>query len=75
MTTETLKDAIERVRSWPEERQEDAARMLRDMEAQDNASYRLTANQATEVEGRLADDGPKFLTLAEVRARLSHRGA
>jgi hypothetical protein len=75
MTTKTLRDAIERVRSWPEERQEDAARMLRDMEAQDTASYRLTADQAVEVERRLTDDDPKFLTLAEVRARLSHHGA
>jgi len=75
MTTKALKEAIERVQTWPEERQEDAAKMLLDMETQDKAAYRLTDEQAAEVERRLADPDPKFLTLAEVRARLSQRGA
>jgi hypothetical protein len=75
MTTKALKDVIERVQRWPRERQEDAARMLLEMEAQDVSGYRLTDEQAAEVERRLADPDPKFLTLAEVRARLAHSGA
>ena len=75
MTTKALKDVIERVQRWPQERQDDAARMLLEMEAQDTSGYRLTDEQAAEVERRLADPDPKFLTLAEVRARLAHSGA
>lgn len=75
MTTKALKDAIERAENWPEERQEDAARILRDMDSQERTSYQLTAEQAAEVESRLAESDPKFLTLAEVRARLTAHGA
>lgn len=75
MTTKALKEVIERVQRWPQERQDDAARMLMEMEAQDTAGYQLTDEQAAEVKRRLADPNPKFLTLAEVRARLSHAGA
>ena len=75
MTTKALKEAIERVQQWPEERQEDAAKILLDMEAQDTSAYRLTDDQVAEVKRRLADPNPKFLTLAEVRARLSPSGA
>ena len=75
MTTKALKEVIERVQRWPQKRQDDAARMLLEMEAQDTSGYRLTDEQAAEVERRLADPDPKFLTLAEVRARLAHSGA
>lgn len=75
MTMKALKDVIERVQRWPRERQEDAARMLLEMEAQDVSVYRLTDEQAAEIDRRLADPDPKFLTLAEVRARLAHSGA
>ena len=75
MTTKALKEVIERVEHWPQERQEDAARMLLEMEAQDTSGYRLSGEQVAEIERRLADSNPKFLTLAEVRARLAHSGA
>jgi cell division septum initiation protein DivIVA len=75
MTIKALKDAIERAGTWPEERQVDAAQMLRDMDAQHDAPDRLTNEQLAEVERRLADREPKFLTLTEIRARLTARGA
>jgi hypothetical protein len=75
MTTKALKEAIERVQRWPEERQEDAAKILLDMEAQANSGYRLSDEQAAEVRRRLSEPNPKFLTLDEVRARLSPSGA
>lgn len=75
MTTKALKEAIDRVQNWPEERQDEAAKMLLEMEAQDTSGYRLTDEQVAEVERRLADPNPRFLTLAEVRARLSRAGA
>lgn len=75
MKTKALNDAIKRAQNWPAERQEEAARMLRDMEAQDYARYRLTAEQADEVERRLANVDPQVMTFAEVRARLRRPGA
>ena len=40
-----LKDILERVETWPKERQEDAARLLMAMEVQDASLYRLTDEQ------------------------------
>lgn len=70
-----LKEMIERVETWPEDRQEDAARILQEMEEQDASSYRLTDEQVAEVKHRLADPNPKFLTLQEVRERFARRPA
>ena len=70
-----LEPAIKRVQTWPEERQEEAADLLFEMEAQSTSSYRLTPEQVAEVERRLADPNPKFMTLAELRARLARLGA
>ena len=52
MASKTLKEIIERVERWPEDRQQDAARVLRDMEEQDTSPYSLTDEQAAEVERR-----------------------
>jgi DNA-binding PadR family transcriptional regulator len=47
--TKDLEEVIERMRRWPEERQQDAAEILLEMEQQDSSSYRLTDAQAEEV--------------------------
>jgi len=47
--------------------------MLTLMEAQDSATLRLTDEQVEEIERRLADPNPKFLTLEEVRERFARR--
>lgn len=73
MTNDQVKEILDRVLTWPRERQEDAARMLVDMEEQDASPYRLTEEQVAEVKRRLADPNPKFLTLDEVRARFARR--
>ena len=73
MTTKVLKDIIERVKDWPEERQEDAARVLLAMEKQDKSPYRLTDEQAAEVRRRLAEKNPKTLSLAEFNERMRQR--
>jgi hypothetical protein len=49
MTSKDLEDLMERVRHWPEQWQEDAAEVLREMERQDTSGYRLTDAQAQEV--------------------------
>jgi hypothetical protein len=55
MTKTDVKAVIERVLTWPPERQADAAHMLERMEEQDKSPLRLTDEQATEVRRRLAD--------------------
>jgi len=48
--TKMLRDVIERVRQWPDERQDQAALVLLDLEAQQANQYRLTGDQIAEVE-------------------------
>jgi hypothetical protein len=55
MTKQQVKEILDRVLTWPPERQEDAARLLADMEQQDTGSYRLTDEQAEEVQRRQQD--------------------
>ena len=75
MTKEQVKAVLDRVLSWPPERQEEAARVLTQMEEQDAIPYQLTDEQLAEVKRRLADPNPKFLTLEEVRERFARRSA
>jgi hypothetical protein len=75
MTKDQVKEVLNRVLTWPPERQRDAARVLTEMEEQDASPYRITDEQAEEVKRRLADPTPKFLTLDEVRERFTHRKA
>jgi hypothetical protein len=73
MTREQVKQVLDRVLTWPSKRQEDAARLLSEMERQDHSNLRLTDEQAAEVRRRLAEKDPRTLTLAEFSERLQHR--
>ena len=53
MTKKQVKEILDRVLTWPPERQEDAARVLTTMEEQDTTPYRLSDEQVKEVERRL----------------------
>ena len=75
MTKSQVKEALDRVLMWPEERQEDAVQVLTEMEEQDKSPYQLTDEQTAEVRRRLAEPNPKFLTLEEVRERFAQRRA
>jgi hypothetical protein len=55
MTKEQVKEILDRVLTWPPKRQEDAARVLTEMEQQDTTSYRLSDEQVEEVKRRRAD--------------------
>lgn len=68
-----LKEIAERAQSWPPEQQEAAVEMLLALEAQHSAPSPLTDEQADEVRHRLLDPNPRFLTLEEVRTRLTAR--
>ena len=73
MTKDEVKAVLDRVLTWPPERQEEAARVLSEMEAQNSSVVNLTDEQVAEIQRRLTDPDPKFLTLEEVRARFAHR--
>jgi hypothetical protein len=75
MKKEQIRAVLDRVLTWSPERQEEAARVLTEMEAQGRADLHLSDEQVAEVERRLAEPDPKFLTLEEVRARFAHRRA
>jgi hypothetical protein len=49
MEAKKLEELMERVRHWPEHRQDDAAEILLEMERQDASGYQLSDSQAHEV--------------------------
>jgi hypothetical protein len=75
MTKTDVKAVIERVLTWPPERQEDAAHMLESMEEQDKSPLRLTDEQAAEVRRRLVDRNRKTVSLEEAFKRFQSPNA
>jgi hypothetical protein len=75
MTKEQIKAVFDRVLTWPPERQADVAQVVALMEEQDKSPLQLSDEQVAEVERRLADPNPKFLSLEEVRQRFALRRA
>jgi hypothetical protein len=73
MSREQVKAILDRVLTWPDERQEDAASMLRLMEAQDDSAYQLSAEQAEEVRRRLADTDAETVNLEEFNEHVRRR--
>jgi hypothetical protein len=74
MTKDQVKEILDRVLTWPPERQEDAVEILMSIEAQDKSGYRLTDEQLAELRRRQAEKDPKTLTLAEFDERLRRFG-
>jgi len=71
MTKEQVKQILDRVLTWPPERQERAARMLSEMELQDTSPYGLTDDQVKEVEQRriaFAEGRERYATEDEIDA-------
>jgi hypothetical protein len=73
MTREQVKELLDRVLTWPAERQADLAEVARIMEQQDKSTLGLTDEQAAEVQRRLAEANPKTLTLAEFNIHMRRR--
>ena len=72
--TSKIKKAMAELEKLSADDQDLAADALMDF-AQRNRQPQLTADQVKDVEARLADPKPTFITLAEARARLSPLGA
>lgn len=59
MTKTDVKAVLDRVLSWPAERQADVAHLVELLEKQDMSALRLTEAQAEEVRRRLAKPNPE----------------
>jgi hypothetical protein len=75
MTKEQVKAILDRVLTWPPERQADVAHVVEAMEAQDKSELRLSEEQAAEVRRRLGDPNRKTIPAEEVFKRFRTSGA
>ena len=75
MTKEQVKAILDRVLTWPPERQADVAHVVEAMEEQDKSKLRLSEEQAAEVRRRLADPSRKTIPAEEVFKRFRTSGA
>ncbi len=69
MTKEQVKEILDRVLTWPPERQADIAHTVELMEAQDGSDVRLTDEQLAEVRRRRGKWNPTYVSLADARRR------
>jgi len=73
MTKDQVKEVLDRVLTWPLERQADVVHMVELMEEQDRSDLRLSDDEAAEVRRRLAEKNPETVTLAEFKEHLRRR--
>jgi hypothetical protein len=75
MTKNQVKDILDRVLTWPTERQADVAHVVELMEAQDKSGLRLTDAQVAEVRRRLAKPSRKPIAAEQVFKRFRSSSA
>jgi hypothetical protein len=73
MTKDDVQKVIERIKTWPPERQADLAHIAELMEEQDSSPLRLSEKQSAEVRRRMTDPKPQTVTLEEFNRRLKER--
>jgi len=73
MTRSEVKEALDRVLTWPPKRQNDVVKVISAMEEQASSTYRLTDEQAAEVRRRLRQKNPKNIPAKEVFKRLRRK--
>jgi hypothetical protein len=69
MTRDQVKAILDRVLTWPPERQADVAHVVEVMEEQDKSGLRLSDAQAEEVRRRLANPSKETIPADEVFKR------
>jgi hypothetical protein len=69
MTKDQVKAVLDRVLTWPPERQNDVAEIITLIEEHDKTDYQLSDQQLAEVRRRRAKKNPAYVTLEEARAR------
>jgi hypothetical protein len=67
MTKDQVKEVLDRVLTWPPERQVDVLNIVEFMEKQDKSDLHLTEEQAAEVRRRLADPNPETISFEKLR--------
>jgi hypothetical protein len=75
MTREQVKAVLDRVLTWPLERQEDVVEILKAVEEQDASDLRLSAEQLAEVRRRRVKSDPNRVPFDEVFKRFRARGS
>ena len=70
MTKDQVREILDRVLTWPPERQADIAYTVELMEAQDKSDLELTDEQLAEVRRRRAKRNPNYVSLAAARRLL-----
>jgi len=73
MTKDQVKEVLDRVLTWPPERQADVVHMVELMEEQDRSDLQLSEEDATEVRRRMAEKNPETITLAEFKEHIRRR--
>ena len=69
MTKDQIEEVLERVRTWPKERQEDAIELLLALEREGTQPYVLSEEEREDIERGLAEaDRGEFATDEEVAA-------
>ena len=74
MTKEQVKAILDRVLTWPPQRQADVAHVVELMEEQDKSTLRLTEEQAAEVRRRLVNPSSKRIPAEDVFKRFRSSG-
>jgi len=69
MTKDQVKEILDRVLTWPPERQADIAHTVELMEAQDRSDLQLNDEQLAEVRRRRRKRSPNYISLTEARRR------
>ena len=75
MTRDQVKAILDRVLTWPAERQADVAHIVETMEEQDKSDLRLTDEQAAEVRRRMANPSRETISAEQVFKRYRASGA